>query len=146
MDKVTELQQCVDQMALDMFNALRLLPSLSAKDEKNADEVAEQMDRIKGLAKDLLLSAKATQDVIETLPGLEKSEADQLEEMRQLQLASDEEARNLLEAEAEALQWSKRAQESLRVICETRLKRSASAAARLPPSVATTTLPSTADA
>ncbi|CAK4676283.1 hypothetical protein LEN26_018998 [Aphanomyces euteiches] len=126
MDKVTELQECVDKMALDMFNALRLLPPLNKKDEKNADEVAEQIERIKGLARDLLLSAKRTNEVIDMLPGLGKTEADQLEEMRLLQIASDEEARNLLEAEAEALQWSQRAQESLKVICETRLKRTTS--------------------
>ncbi|CAK4072010.1 unnamed protein product [Aphanomyces euteiches] len=126
MDKVTELQECVDKMALDMFNALRLLPPLSKKDEKNADEVAEQIERIKGLARDLLLSAERTNEVIDMLPGLGKTEADQLEEMRLLQIASDEEARNLLEAEAEALQWSQRAQESLKVICETRLKRTTS--------------------
>ncbi|KAG9416877.1 hypothetical protein AC1031_001268 [Aphanomyces cochlioides] len=126
MDKVTELQECVDKMALDMFNALRLLPPLSKKDEKNADEVAEQIERIKGLARDLLLSAKRTNEVIDMLQGLGKTEADQLEEMRLLQIASDEEARNLLEAEAEALQWSQRAQESLKVICETRLKRTTS--------------------
>ncbi|RHY32923.1 hypothetical protein DYB32_002113 [Aphanomyces invadans] len=110
-------------MTLDMFNALRLLPPLDAKDESNAEVVAEQLERIKGLAKDLLLSAKRTNEVIDSLPGLDKTEADQLEELRLLQLESDEEARNLLDAETEALQWSARARESLRVVCDTRLKR-----------------------
>ncbi|KAF0751746.1 hypothetical protein AaE_006268, partial [Aphanomyces astaci] len=85
MDKVTVLQQCVDQMTLDMFNALRLLPPLDTEDDSNAEVVAEQLERIKGLAKDLLLSAKRTNEVIDTLPGLDKTEADQLEELRLLQ-------------------------------------------------------------
>ncbi|EQC35820.1 hypothetical protein SDRG_06574 [Saprolegnia diclina VS20] len=122
MDKVSELQQCVDQMALDMFNALRLLPSI-AKDA-SPEEVKEQRERVKGLARDLLLTAKKTNDVIDSLPGLDKTEDEQLDEMAKLQLASDEEARNLFEAEEEALLWNQRAQESLRVICDTRLKRS----------------------
>ncbi|RHY13688.1 hypothetical protein DYB25_004325 [Aphanomyces astaci] len=137
MDKVTVLQQCVDQMTLDMFNALRLLPPLDTEDDSNAEVVAEQLERIKGLAKDLLLSAKRTNEVIDTLPGLDKTEADQLEELRLLQLASDEEARNLLEAEAEALQWNARAHESLQVICDTRLKKRPSKISD-PPSISTT--------
>ncbi|OQR98583.1 hypothetical protein ACHHYP_08300 [Achlya hypogyna] len=117
MDRVSELQQCVDQMALDMFNALRLLPSMEPADSK------ENIERVKGLARDLLLTAKRTNEVIDSLPGLDKTEEEQFDEMAKLQIASDEEARNLYEAEEEALLWNQRAQESLRVICETRLKR-----------------------
>jgi hypothetical protein len=120
MDKVSALQQCVDQMALDMFNALRLLPPMGSSDDPEVFQ--ENILRVKGLARDLLSSAQKTNDMIDLLPGLEKTEADQLEEMQQLQAESDEQARNLREAEEEALQWSQRAQESLRVICETRLK------------------------
>ncbi|OQS07941.1 oligomeric Golgi complex subunit 5 [Thraustotheca clavata] len=116
MDKVSELQQCVDQMALDMFNALRLLPPMNGLNE---EETKEHVERIKGLAKDLLLTAKLTNEAIDALPGLEKTEEDQLEEMAKLQLASDEEARLLCEAEAEALRWNQCAQDSIRVICDT---------------------------
>ncbi|KAF1329578.1 Mediator complex, subunit med21, partial [Globisporangium splendens] len=119
LDKVSMLQESVDKMALSMFNALRLLPA-STGDEGSKEETAAAVRRmvhtpmayarrvdIRLLANDVLRMVKETDALIDDLPGLEKTESDQLEELRRLQIQSEEEAQTLRQVAEEAV--SKRA-------------------------------------
>uniref|UniRef100_K3X2M6 Mediator of RNA polymerase II transcription subunit 21 n=1 Tax=Globisporangium ultimum (strain ATCC 200006 / CBS 805.95 / DAOM BR144) TaxID=431595 RepID=K3X2M6_GLOUD len=119
LDKVSMLQESVDKMALSMFNALRLLPA-STGDEGSKEETAAA---IRSLANDVLRMVKETDALIDDLPGLEKTESEQLEELRHLQIQSEEEAQTLRQVAEEAERWMDRARDSLRVISETRLRR-----------------------
>ncbi|TYZ68824.1 hypothetical protein PybrP1_011948 [[Pythium] brassicae (nom. inval.)] len=116
LDKVSLLQESVDKMALSMFNALRLLPVGSG-------DRAETATAIRSLADDVLRMVKETDALIDDLPGLDKTESDQLEELRRLQIESEEEAQTLRQVADEAERWMDRARDSLRVISETRLRR-----------------------
>ncbi|KAJ0397960.1 hypothetical protein ATCC90586_002023 [Pythium insidiosum] len=91
MDKVSLLQESVDRFALSMFNALRLLPATLGDDKTRAESV----NAVKALAKDVIAAAKETDALIDELPGLDKTEEEQLEEMRRLQIQSEEEAQTL---------------------------------------------------
>ncbi|GLE10699.1 hypothetical protein PINS_up022916 [Pythium insidiosum] len=119
LDKVSLLQESVDRLALSMFNALRLLPATLGDDKSRAENV----DAVKALAKDVIAAAKETDALIDELPGLDKTEEEQLEEMRRLQIQSEEEAQTLRHAAEEAERWMERARDSLRVISEARLLR-----------------------
>ncbi|KAG7394576.1 hypothetical protein PHYBOEH_004994 [Phytophthora boehmeriae] len=116
LDKVSLLQESVDKMALSMFNALRLLPASNASTQ-------ETKDAITSLANDVLRMVQETDVLIDDLPGLDKTEAEQLEELRRLQIQSEEEAQTLRQVAEEAERWMDRARDSLRVISETRLRR-----------------------
>ncbi|DBA00567.1 TPA: hypothetical protein N0F65_007696 [Lagenidium giganteum] len=98
LDKVSLLQASVDRMALGMFNALRLLPA--GLESSGSQE--ETMQTIKDLAKDVLAAVKETDRLINDLPGLDKTESEQLEEMRRLQIQSEEEAQTLRQVADEA--------------------------------------------
>ncbi|CEG46077.1 Mediator complex, subunit Med21 [Plasmopara halstedii] len=117
LDKVSLLQESVDKTALSMFNALRLLPLVTG-DEANKQEAK---DAIMTLANDVLRMVQETDVLIDDLPGLDKTEAEQMEEMRRLQIQSEEEAQNLRQVAEEAERWMERSRDSLRVISETRL-------------------------
>ncbi|GAB9464484.1 unnamed protein product [Globisporangium polare] len=118
-DKVSLLQESVDKMALSMFNALRLLPA-NVGDESSKEETATA---IRSLANDVLRMVKETDSLIDDLPGLDKTESDQVEELRRLQIQSEDEAQTLRQVAEEAERWMDRARDSLRVISETRLRR-----------------------
>ncbi|KAJ0393665.1 hypothetical protein P43SY_003684 [Pythium insidiosum] len=98
MDKVSLLQESVDRFALSMFNALRLLPATLGDDKTRAESV----NAVKALAKDVIAAAKETDALIDELPGLDKTEEEQLEEMRRLQIQSEEEAQTLRHVAEEA--------------------------------------------
>ncbi|KAF4136326.1 Subunit 21 of Mediator complex [Phytophthora infestans] len=119
LDKVSLLQESVDKMALSMFNALRLLPAATGDDAKKQ----ETKDAITTLANDVLKMVQETDALIDDLPGLDKTEAEQTEELRRLQIESEEEAQTLRQVAEEAERWMNRARDSLRVISETRLRR-----------------------
>ncbi|CAH0484458.1 unnamed protein product [Peronospora farinosa] len=119
LDKVSLLQESVDKMALSMFNALRLLPAATGDDTKKQ----ETKDAITTLANDVLKMVQETDALIDDLPGLEKTEIEQMEELRRLQIQSEEEAQTLRQVAEEAERWMDRARDSLRVISETRLRR-----------------------
>ncbi|KAG1684680.1 hypothetical protein DVH05_024699 [Phytophthora capsici] len=121
LDKVSLLQESVDKMALSMFNALRLLPAAKGDDANNQ----ETRDAITTLANDVLKMVQETDALIDDLPGLDKTEAEQMEELRRLQIQSEEEAQTLRQVAEEAERWMDRARDSLRVISETRLRRKA---------------------
>uniref|UniRef100_M4BEM1 Mediator of RNA polymerase II transcription subunit 21 n=1 Tax=Hyaloperonospora arabidopsidis (strain Emoy2) TaxID=559515 RepID=M4BEM1_HYAAE len=93
LDKVSLLQESVDKMALSMFNALRLLPATTGDDTKN---------QIVTLANDVLKMVQETDVLIDDLPGLDKTEAEQMETMRRLQIQSEEEAQTLRQVAEEA--------------------------------------------
>ncbi|CAI5725735.1 unnamed protein product [Hyaloperonospora brassicae] len=114
LDKVSLLQESVDKMALSMFNALRLLPATTGDDTKT---------QIVTLANDVLKMVQETDALIDDLPGLDKTEVEQMETMRRLQIQSEEEAQTLRQVAEEAERWMDRARDSLRVISETRLRR-----------------------
>ncbi|KAF1779648.1 Mediator complex, subunit Med21 [Phytophthora cactorum] len=115
MDKVSLLQESVDKTALSMFNALRLLPAATEDDAKKQ----ETKDAITTLANDVLKMVHETDALIDDLPGLDKTEAEQMEELRRLQIESEEEAQTLRQVAEEAERWMDRARDSLRVISET---------------------------
>ncbi|CAH0482106.1 unnamed protein product [Peronospora belbahrii] len=119
LDKVSLLQESMDKMALSMFNALRLLPASTGDDTKKQ----ETKDAITMLAKDVLKMVQETDVLIDDLPGLNKTETEQMEELRRLQIQSEEEAQTLRQVAEEAERWMERARNSLRVISETRLRR-----------------------
>ncbi|KAL4117949.1 hypothetical protein PRIC2_010277 [Phytophthora ramorum] len=119
LDKVSLLQESVDKTALSMFNALRLLPAATGDDAKQQ----EAKDAITTLANDVLKMVQETDALIDDLPGLDKTEAEQMEELRRLQIQSEEEAQTLRQVAEEAERWMDRARDSLRVISETRLRR-----------------------
>ncbi|CAI5720816.1 unnamed protein product [Peronospora effusa] len=119
LDKVSLLQESVDKMALSMFNALRLLPAATGDDTKKQ----ETKDAITTLANDVLKMVQETDALIDDLPGLDKTEIEQMEELRRLQIQSEEEAQTLRQVAEEAERWMDRARDSLRVISETRLRR-----------------------
>ncbi|OWZ22272.1 hypothetical protein PHMEG_0003064 [Phytophthora megakarya] len=119
LDKVSLLQESVDKMALSMFNALRLLPAATGDNTKTQ----ETKDAITTLANDVLRMVQETDAMIDDLPGLDKTEAEQMEELRRLQIQSEEEAQTLRQVAEEAERWMDRARDSLRVISETRLRR-----------------------
>ncbi|KAK1930467.1 hypothetical protein P3T76_014138 [Phytophthora citrophthora] len=121
LDKVSLLQESVDKMALSMFNALRLLPAAKGDDANNQ----ETKDAITTLANDVLKMVQETDALIDDLPGLDKTETEQMEELRRLQIQSEEEAQTLRQVAEEAERWMDRARDSLRVISETRLRRRA---------------------
>ncbi|RLN51682.1 hypothetical protein BBJ29_007075 [Phytophthora kernoviae] len=98
LDKVSLLQESVDKMTLSMFNALRLLPA-STDDNANNQETK---DAITSLANDVLRMVQETDVLIDDLPGLDKTEAEQLEELRRLQIQSEEEAQTLRQVAEEA--------------------------------------------
>ncbi|TDH72564.1 hypothetical protein CCR75_003896 [Bremia lactucae] len=119
LDKVSLLQESVDKTALSMFNALRLLPASNGDDTKKE----ENKDAIITLANDVLRMVQETDVLIDDLPGLDKTEAEQMEELRRLQIQSEEEAQTLRQVAEEAERWIGRARDSLRVISETCLRR-----------------------
>ncbi|KAG7382533.1 hypothetical protein PHYPSEUDO_004800 [Phytophthora pseudosyringae] len=119
LDKVSLLQESVDKMALSMFNALRLLPAATGDDAKTQ----ETKDAVTTLANDVLKMVQETDALIDDLPGLDKTETEQMEELRRLQIQSEEEAQTLRQVAEEAERWMDRARDSLRVISETRLRR-----------------------
>ncbi|KAI9982907.1 hypothetical protein PInf_006707 [Phytophthora infestans] len=140
LDKVSLLQESVDKMALSMFNALRLLPAATGDDAKKqetkdavrtlGDEFKDSLEadsllcgQITTLANDVLKMVQETDALIDDLPGLDKTEAEQTEELRRLQIESEEEAQTLRQVAEEAERWMNRARDSLRVISETRLRR-----------------------
>ncbi|POM78818.1 Hypothetical protein PHPALM_3608 [Phytophthora palmivora] len=98
LDKVSLLQESVDKMALSMFNALRLLPVATGDDTKKQ----ETKDAITTLANDVLKMVQETDALIDDLPGLDKTEAEQMEELRRLQIQSEEEAQTLRQVAEEA--------------------------------------------
>ncbi|CAI5747183.1 unnamed protein product [Peronospora destructor] len=119
LDKVSLLQESVDKLALSMFNALRLLPAATGDDTKKQ----ETKEAITTLANDVLKMVQETDALIDDLPGLDKTEIKQMEELRRLQIQSEEEAQTLRQVAEEAERWMDRARDSLRVISETRLRR-----------------------
>ncbi|KAE9021211.1 hypothetical protein PR002_g12313 [Phytophthora rubi] len=123
LDKVSLLQESVDKMALSMFNALRLLPAATGAATGDDAKKQETKDAITTLANDVLKMVQETDALIDDLPGLDKTEAEQMEELRRLQIQSEEEAQTLRQVAEEAERWMDRARDSLRVISETRLRR-----------------------
>ncbi|KAF1791883.1 Mediator complex, subunit Med21 [Phytophthora cactorum] len=114
-EDVSLLQESVDKTALSMFNALRLLPAATEDD-------AKKQETKDALANDVLKMVHETDALIDDLPGLDKTEAEQMEELRRLQIESEEEAQTLRQV-LKKQRWMDRARDSLRVISETRLRR-----------------------
>lgn len=70
LDKVTQLQDYVDQFALSMFNALRLLPDTW----KSSEGTQSAAEKVKELAKTVIDTAHSIDQLVDQLPGLNTSE------------------------------------------------------------------------
>ena len=138
LDKVTQLQELFDQLALGMFNALRLLPQdPSSKDTESMDVENPDDSKIKELSSNVLETVKSIDQLIDTLPGLSTSERytipkltsylnllyrEQYQELGRLQQCSDTEAEKLQSSTETVKRWIDAARASLRVVADDKLQ------------------------
>jgi len=93
-DSLTILQNSVDRLAVNIFDALRLLPG------NDVDE--EARDKIKSLAEAVNKQAKDISDQIDSLPGIDFTEEEQLAAMADLERQSQEHRKVLFRLHQEA--------------------------------------------
>ena len=122
LDKVTQLQQSIDELTLSMFNALRLLPNDHDKktQEPNIDD--EQKKQIFDMAQTVITTSKNINLLINDLPGLNSSENDQIKELLAAEKDADIMIKKLSAAEMEAERWCDLARKSLRTIAADKLR------------------------
>lgn len=120
LDRVTQLQDHVDQLALGLFNALRLLPSSPSEEEEKAEDDG-RMEQIKQLGSTVIQSMKSIEEMIHQLPGLDTTESDQIQELSQLEQLNKEAGLQFIESTKRAREWKVRAQASLKQIANDKL-------------------------
>jgi Subunit 21 of Mediator complex len=110
-DAVSLLQDHVDLLALAMFDAIRLLPQAEAEPAPLpmfaglavATCAVQPWDsKVKALADKVVFEAQTLDSMIDQLPGADKSELQQLDELRELAASSAKLQVELTEKAAEA--------------------------------------------
>lgn len=97
LDRLTQLQQCLDQLVIQFYSALGHVNThhdfmpLTPNDTKVTDNTVtpvtqqELESNMKELAKDVVLKTQQVENLIDSLPGLQSSEADQIEKLKKLE-------------------------------------------------------------
>ncbi|CAM9252201.1 unnamed protein product [Chrysoparadoxa australica] len=116
-DAVSQLQGTVDGLALAMFDALRLIPPGDATLEDKQWE-----KQVKVLGEKVLRQAAKLDEMIDTLPGADKTEEEQLQELRELHACSEGQRFKLKEAVQEVEELHAAASLSLDEIARTILQ------------------------
>ncbi|KAG5185324.1 hypothetical protein JKP88DRAFT_219300 [Tribonema minus] len=96
-DQVSVMQDKVDQLALAMFESIRSLPDPAAdpsfapefvvsagQSDAQQQHGQQWIDAVAALSARVVAEARALDNMIETLPGMDKTEAQQLQELKEL--------------------------------------------------------------
>ena len=110
LDKVTQLQEQIDALALGMFDTIRKVP-----------EMVNDTEALSSLSAHLLATCGSINILIDDLPGITSSEEEQLQELSRLNKINEEKGQLLLKVHAQAMAYRKECTESVSIIAKDKL-------------------------